>query len=91
MEKEGLDGGIIGGIDDDKFRITMAVINGLDKGEENAGRGKIVKKKKKKMFGAKKDYQNLEVKNDDEANLFGADDPSILGMNSIDNLSGERK
>lgn len=49
-------------------------------------------KKKKKKFGVfKKDDENIDLKNDD-ANPFTLDgDPSILGLNSIDNLSGEAR
>lgn len=60
MDKEGVDGGvIIGGGDDDKFRVTMAMNiyeNEQKVGEEQAGRARVVKKKKKKFGAFKKDY-----------------------------------
>lgn len=92
MDKDGLDGGVIGG-DDQKFRVTMAmnIFDNERAGEEQPGRSKVVKKKKKKFGALKKDYESLDNKNSDEYNPFGIDDPTILGLNSIDNLSGERK
>lgn len=92
MDKDGLDGGVIGG-DDEKFRVTMAmnIFDNERVGEEQPGRSKVVKKKKKKFGALKKDYESLDNKNSDEYNPFGIDDPTILGLNSIDNLSGERK
>lgn len=48
-------------------------------------------KKKKKKFGAfKKDYENADIKNSDDLVTFGFEGNSLMGLNSIDNISGDR-
>lgn len=79
--------------DDDKFRVTMAMnVFDYEKSIEEPTKSKIVKKKKKKFGAFKKDYQNVDGnQNLDDFNPYTTDDPSIIGLNSIDNLSGNRK
>lgn len=63
-----------------------------EKSIEEPTKPKIVKKKKKKFGIFKKDYQNVDAnQNLDDFNPYTLDDPSIIGLNSIDNFSGNRK
>lgn len=79
--------------DDEKFRATMAMnIFDYEKSIEEPSKPKIVKKKKKKFGTFKKDYENVNNNspNIEDFNPYMLDDPTIIGLNSIDNLSNPR-